>query len=125
MSVTFYISEAPDHTVDCVYCEGAPGQDEHCLCKGTAKREVSTAPEFNMANSNAGQLLDVAGLYDGELCGQLFVRDKNAERIMMRLQATATLNRFNGSDYWVARCEQLIALIGWARENNHDDIQWA
>ena len=83
MSVTFYISEAPDHTVDCVYCEGAPGQDEHCLCKGTAKR------------------------------------------IMMRLQATATLNRFNGSDYWVARCEQLIALIGWARENNHDDIQWA
>ena len=88
-----------------------------------APQQESEALEINMSNSHAHNMLDALGLADDDYpCGSLEVA--TAEPIIMKAQATATLNRMNGSHYWADRLEQFIGLVGYARKNNYKEITW-
>lgn len=81
MSITFWIPEAPEHTVSeecvCVQLDGEP--EEGCyFCDGTGvyTREESTAPSCNFSCANAHALLVLIGL-DGpeDYCGEVPVEE--------------------------------------------------
>jgi len=128
MSVTFWCPDAPQQKVECNYCVEYPDfePNEHggtCSPWCTRTRMVSESPEINMSNSNAHNMLHALGLVDDDyLCGSLEVA--TAEPILMKAQATATLNRMSGSHYWAGRLEQFIGLVGYARKNNYKKITW-
>lgn len=79
MSVTFAAPGAPRHRVPCSTCALVEGdewaeQNEHggwCspTCDGTEL--VSDAPSVNMTNFAAADILNLLGLYDGELIGEV------------------------------------------------------
>lgn len=72
MSVTFTCADAPSAAMACCYCDPDTGYRCSSDCNGTSF-ETSTAPEVNLSNVNAGDLLRLLGLYneDGDLWGEL------------------------------------------------------
>ena len=116
MSVIFYVSNAPTHKIQCPMTEcNAP---ESCYCDGDGTVELSVAPEFNMSNVNASQLLSVLGL---DSIGELSVTSD----VVDVAEKTATLNLMEGNMYWGTRFDMFVDLVDWAKDNGYSHIRWA
>jgi len=72
MSVTFWIPAAETKPVqeECL-CGGGWAECPHCHGKGTLEYRESMAPTLNLGNVNARSIIDLIGLPDDQLVGQV------------------------------------------------------
>ena len=143
MSVTFWIPDAPTHTVweECCVCEGT-GHDDgepcyYCQGKGGEPVRQSTLPELNMANGNAAAFLADMGFETDDLCGTwtLYELPTIKTKLQIMLMATGValekepeqIGRIiecgRDREYIECRIQQLMAVVTAAMNNNYS-VSW-